>query len=443
MATYTVEAPDGKQITFEWSGDAPPTDQDMEAVFAASAPASTPTAEPDYANSNGRVDGVPEWGRDNPNAYAAVMTAADILPASASTLAKGWKVGVPLAGALNVGGQALKRYIGGEPQSMGQSALDFAEGAGFEGAGRATGATITGAARWLRDKGAEKLYSSAMKFSNSPDVLPLAKRKSIVETGLKYDLMPNEESFLRLKDLVAGNSGQVDDIIEQATLRGDSINTADVLRKGEIAKLLQYGKEVKPVNPGYLPTVKGKVQELVATPSITPAAANASKKQLQSELSDAFGQNTLSQPINQTKKQLAGGLRQALEDAYPEIKNLNAESSELLALSDHLARSIGRIENKDIIGLGDKIVLNMIANSGEAGLASKNTLWAATMALTLDNAKFKAALGRALYKANTGKSLPAGAWQKATAFAESKVKPYMRGAIEAAVFGNINDTAEE
>lgn len=35
---YTVEAPDGRQITFEWNGQEDPTDADMEEIFASSGP---------------------------------------------------------------------------------------------------------------------------------------------------------------------------------------------------------------------------------------------------------------------------------------------------------------------------------------------------------------------------------------------------------------------
>lgn len=42
MAKYTVQNPEGKKVTFEWSHSAPPTDADMEEVFAAAGHSSPP-----------------------------------------------------------------------------------------------------------------------------------------------------------------------------------------------------------------------------------------------------------------------------------------------------------------------------------------------------------------------------------------------------------------
>lgn len=374
----------------------------------------TPKAAP--ADPNGIVDGVPKWGRDNPNLYAGAMTALDLIPAAAS-FAKSTGVGIPVAGAINAAAKAGQRAISGEEQSFGASLGDFAKGATIEGAGRAVGAVaqktldIPAVKQKLADIG-EGLYASAMKFSTAPNVLSPVERKAIVQTGLRDGYMPDEASYLRLQGNVKANTKAVDDIISQGTANGDTIRTVDIPRKGELADLIQYGNQVKGVAPGYKAEVGGQISDLLAAgKTMTPDAVNASKRQLYKELEDAYRQGTLSNPTVQSRKQLASGMKTVLEEMYPEIGALNASSKELLDLSDHLARSVGRVGNRDVVGLGDKIVMDTIASIPKGNASAPATLWGAVVA-TIDRPIIKAKLAQILYKANTGKNLPLSQWKK-------------------------------
>jgi hypothetical protein len=54
----------------------------------------------------------------------------------------------------------------------------------------------------------------------------------------------------------------------------------------------------------------------------------------------------------QGKKTIARGIKEQLETKYPDIKALNMEEGELLTFLDPFNRAIGRIQNRDIVGLG-------------------------------------------------------------------------------------------
>ena len=394
--------------------------------------------QPQY-DPNGIVNGVPKWGREHPNLYAGAMTALDMAPALASFA--GPVSGIPLAGAINTAGQAIKRKIGGEEQGTGKSLADFAMGAATEGAGRAIGAGIKAATnipaiRQGADNLSKKLYQSAMKFSTSPTVLPASERAAITETGLKNNFMPRDEDYLRLKSMVGANTDAVDKIISQGTAAGDTIPAGKVLDLADFKNLYGRGEQVRGVSPGYTGATNRVEQNLLkgeeAAP-YTPTDINTSKRQLYKELEDAYAKNTLSKPSVQAKKQLASGLKSALEEQYPEIKNLNANSKELLDLSDHLARSIGRVQNRDIIGLGDKVVMDMIGSIPKGEATSSKTLWGA-LAATVDRPIVKAKLAQILYKANTGKNLPLSQWQKGVKYIGEKLgSAPARGTFDAAI----------
>jgi hypothetical protein len=414
------------------------------AEYLANPPA---TAQPDAQAQT------PEWAGRHPNLYAGVMTAADQAPIAASLVRRS-VVGAPLAGILNAAGGTTKRIINGEDaQTWGEAfrnvAGDVVTGAGLDLIGRGVGQVAKGAfdtvahsspvqavAEMVNDvipnqtkAMANKMYQSAMKFSTSPKVLAPAERSAITETGLREGYMPDEASYLRLADTVKANTNQVDDLINAATQNGDMIPAQDVLSKANIDKLLARGAMVEGVAPGYTKVVQNAADNLLNVQELSPTAANASKRQLYQTLEDAYKNNTLSQPSTQAKKQIASGLKAVLEDRYPEIAKLNANSKELLDLSDHLARSIGRVSNRDIIGLGDKVVMDTIASIPSEGIAGKST--AGMLISLLDRPQSKARIAQALYKANTGKSIPLSAWQRGAKYLGQGSKQ----AIEAAILG--------
>lgn len=462
MATYTVTHPKtGKTLSI--TGDTAPTEQELDRIFA-----ETGGGEQTQQSSAGfeggfNSDGVPEWGRKHPNLYAGVETALDLAPMAAG-LFKSTGVGIPVAAGINAGAKYAQRKIAGQDTTTADVLGDLAKGATVEGGGRlVSGALkaatdIPGAKQALQNTG-RKLYQSAMKFSTSPKVLTPAERAAITETGLKYNFQPNDASYLRLKGMVDSNTDEVNKIINAGAAEGDTIPARDVLEGTGIEDLLRRGRAVRGVTPGYEGSVKkvagtfkeGEVgtpeQTIESTilgpdgkPAITrvipeeprpytPTDLNTSKRQLYQELEDAYNKSTLSKPSVQVKKQLARGLKETLETMYPEVKKLNENSAELLALSDHLARSMGRVGNRDVIGLGDKIVLDMVTGR----MASPTTAAMGIMTL-LDRPQLKARLAQLLYKANTGKSLPIGQWQKGLKYFGQVAAPAARAAFEGELY---------
>ena len=95
----------------------------------------------------------------------------------------------------------------------------------------------------------------------------------------------------------------------------------------------------------------------------------------------------------EAQKALARGIKDEIVRVYPEIANLNAKDSALINLQDSLERAVGRITNRDIMGIGVPIKTTAGAVQGKPG-----ALAGLTMGL-IDTPTIKARLALALSKA--------------------------------------------
>jgi len=360
----------------------------------------------DYPQSQQVKREVPEWAERNPNTYAAIMTALDTAPTLAG-LIKSTPLGIAAGAVANPVSRAIKARINDQPYTLDDAISDAGYGASIEGAGRGVSKLLGMAIKPLLDSRALALSKAgeALKFSTSPNVIPGGERTKLAETALKYNFPLTEEGYLQLTKKIADNTAKVNDIIDQKTLQKALLtDPADIIKQGNVGDLLTRGEALRGTNPQYSNAVQQAIDDYIfggGVKKYTPNELQLQKQNIYKELEESYGKNTLSAPKVQVKKHIAAGIKSVLESIDPNIKNLNSESSELLALSDHYLRAARRVENRDTFGLGDKIVLGIVTSN--APIAAK----AASAGITLfDRPNVKLALARVMYKADTGKKLP-------------------------------------
>ena len=353
MANYTVQdSASGKNITFQWNGKGPPTEEDMTHIAGVGAAPQEP-AKPD----NGRVDGVPKWGRDNPNIYAGVMTALDLAPAAAS-FAKTSGIGIPVAGAINAASKSAQRAISGEDWTP--TVSDFVKGATIEGAGRGIGKiaekiTDLPMVKNAIGKAADKFTDMTLKQGTT---LSRAKRLSNIQTAHEGSFLPNTKGVDKLENMISqtenkiikgmetGDNANIRGSFDKAifnleNLRADANVSSDPIKNNamiddEIYKLINH------------PMVD--VQGTVKISDMQRMKVNQGR-----EIANSYGEQK-PQFANTIDKARVRGLKEELEDKlgthFPELKDTNQQLSKYYDLRKVLTRAANRIENNQGIGIG-------------------------------------------------------------------------------------------
>lgn len=413
MPTFNVKAPDGSMIPV----NAPEGATELQAIeFAAKSwKPSKPTVEIVSVNGEPEQNVVPKWGAENPNLYGAYGAGKALLQAGAETL--GTTMGaaggalIPAPGTSVVGagaGYAAGKRIGKnvvhgieqlagenpqplEPDTAGNVALDVATGSLLQGAGNIIS---EGFMRAVPQSVIDKLYASSIKM---PTTMP--GRKEAIATGLKEGAVPTESvgaigKWLGMKgrqqivDKIENLDNQVSDIIENAMISGDTVS-ARAVAKG-LDDLLDKGARIRKVDPSYGDAIdKVKKEFLSGSDAIDVKTAQEMKRHIYKVYQDYYGAPDAIGAYIQGKKTLARGLKEQLEQKYPEIASLNMEEGQLLKFLDPFNRAIGRIQNRDIVGLGMQTApVAGAALSGGASVAAK----VAAAAKIIDTPSVKARL---------------------------------------------------
>lgn len=369
-------------------------------------------------------DRVPKWGEQNPNIYAGVMTALDLVP-MVGNLAKTSGVGIPLAGGLNVLSQAVKREINDQPQTLGGAATDFLVGAGGQAVGDVIGkGVLPTLGRMLPKSVPEKLYQSAVKPSTVTD---MALKKAMLRRGLDEGITLDEAGFNRLIENIRGDRSLVDDIINRGSAAGDTIPAQSV-----IDQFSQGGDKSLTYLANLLrddaPEVGDALTQRIATiakggPDIDVKKAQGLKEHYQSQANYKKA-DTRGMYDEQIDRATATGYRKAIEDAYGgeagPIAQANARNAERINLAKQLNEkgTIGRIDNRDPLGF--QLGLAQL----QASVDITNPMTQANfIARAIQNfPKPMAKMAIKMYEGQTGKKLPASKWRTA-------VKYFAQGAI--------------
>lgn len=235
----------------------------------------------------------------------------------------------------------------------------------------------------------EKLYQSALK--PPPGSYSTSDVQGMVKTGLDYNIPVSSAGVDRINSLVRGLNNAVQAQIDAG--EGGTVNKYSVAsRLGKTAK--QFATQVNP--EADLGAVGGAGNEFLRNqPNEIPVSeAQKLKVGTYRQLGDkAYGE--LSSATIEAQKALARGIKEELEQQFPEIKGLNAKESELYDLQPALERAVRRIDNHDIIGLGSKVVAGAGAVVGGAPGAVAGSLLEKVLGMPMVKSRIAIRLHRA------------------------------------------------
>ncbi len=236
----------------------------------------------------------------------------------------------------------------------------------------------------------EVFYQSAVKPSTT---LTPEMRAARVETGLAHGILPTENGLNKLSDKIDSLNQQISDKILPAAQRGDTINSADIVRRvDDLKKFYQNTTDPQPYLDE-LDKLKKAFQDFHGQ-QIPVDVAQEIKKNTYRILKDEYG--SLSSVTVEARKSLARGIKEELAKKYPELSKLNAEDSALIELNKSIEKAVGRIGNQNIVGLGTPLVgaaAGAVTKSPELGVL------AAISKAILDDPTYKSAIGIALHRA--------------------------------------------
>lgn len=236
---------------------------------------------------------------------------------------------------------------------------------------------------------AQKLYQSALKPSTT---LGAAKTAQVVNTGLENAIPVSKSGLEKL-------GGLIDDVNQK--IAGEiATNPNAPINKFKVASRLadtaqKFSNQVSPtadlnaiseVGNDFLETQPGNIRAIDAQ-----ALKQGTYQQLKGR---AYGE--LKGATIEAQKALARGLKEELVTQFPELANLNAKDSQFLQLDDVLEKSVGRIGNHQLIGIGTPIA------GGAAKAVTGSNAAAATIGAVkgvIDNPIVKSRLAIALNRA--------------------------------------------
>lgn len=251
-----------------------------------------------------------------------------------------------------------------------------------KGASAAIPVSAKGAAKAAVQKTAERIYQSALKPSPAAGAEAGAEMS---KTALTHAIPVSEAGIEKLSGLIDNLNQKIADKIKAGAAAGAAIDPNAVATRlndtrsrfanqvnpnADLAAIESTGQEflqnagAKPAQAAVPPqptgvlNAQGQPVMTAGTPATpaTPAppmavdAAQSMKQGTYSQLRKKYGE--LSSAQIEAEKALARGIKEELQNVFPEIQGLNAEESKLLQLQPALDRAVARVANHDIIGLG-------------------------------------------------------------------------------------------
>lgn len=283
-------------------------------------------------------------------------------------------------------------------------ALNVAAPKVTEGLGKLGISSINKAVGKVAPAVAERLYQNSLKPSpaNTP-----TENLRMVRTGLEAGAPISEAGATKITKLIGDLNDRIEDEIAS--------NPNAPINKFKVASRLnapagRFAQQVAPTaDLGHVSNVGSEFLESQPG-TITAENAQALKKGTYKNIGDrAYGESATARV--EAEKALARGLKEELEQHFPEIKDLNAEEARYIDLKGSLERAVNRATNRQTIparlgGPVASLVSGGMANAAfghEAGL----TVGVATylMKTVMDDPAMQSHLALAISKAG-GKRIP-------------------------------------
>ena len=251
-----------------------------------------------------------------------------------------------------------------------------------------------GASKAIPTSIAPMMYESAAKWSTT---LSPQERAAITETALQNQIPLNYAGLGKVQSKLGELGDKMDTLI---------INATDKNIKIPATKVLESLKDVKKTSGGFKIEAAQDIKEIsnieqqFKTYLKQNKITSVTPQQLQEFKTDAykridFGRAPEKPSIakEEAYRAMAGSARESLEGFMPELGAINTQYGRLRELQPNLQRAVGRIENRDLMGLG------ATAKTGAGGALGgiPGALLGFGQSL-LDNPKIKGRAALELYK---------------------------------------------
>lgn len=349
-------------------------------------------------NDGDVIDGVPKWGRENPNLYGAFGAGRELLRTGIETTGStgGAAAGalIPFPGTSLVGGglgyaaskRVANKILGEETDnSLSSIGKDVASGVLQTGAGKLIsklpflnkvlspssadiGTTPIGGKSL--NKLAYSVMEKSMKIPPSGNVGGvLVSREKAINTALNEGTRITKGSLNRVKGVIDDLGEQMDETIKTTPNANNLIRTDDVLtpvyqlkdRMGMTVNGLQLQKKIQKVVDNFKKQYGDE---------ITVADAQAIKQNTNAFLKKSYGE--LKTETVEAQKQIVRGLKDRIAQEVPEITGLNLKYGEMKNLERVLERAVNRTGNWDFMSLSSLLVGSTIGGAtGKVATASE------------------------------------------------------------------------
>lgn len=314
-------------------------------------------------------------------------------------------------------------------ETLDKAGTDFQQGNYGAGAGASTGLGINLAAPaavknlniklpgpvadLMGDK-AKEIYQSSLK--PPPGSNSTTKVARMVDTGIQNQIPVSAKGVEKISGLIDDLNQKISAEINSAPNR--PINPSQAVQNLNDVRQ-KFASQVNPQDD--LAEINKSQDQFLdqfrnqpggAVRNMTAAEAQAMKQGTYRVLGGkAYGE--MKGATIEAQKALARGLKEELDNAFPELSNLNSQEGALLDLQPVLERAVRRIDNHQLLGIGTPL-----AAAGAKAVTSSAPAAAAigAMKLVLDNPIVKSKLAFALAKASKGSLSFPGAMGRVQAY---------------------------
>lgn len=424
MARYTVQdTQSGKNVTFDWNGEQPPTDADMQEVFAQAIPTKEAT-QPQGAGiplafaggANKGIAGLLGMPVDLMNTVIGGHGGAEpvggsawlgkLMPKSpkpqgmAENIVSGIGEQVPYA----IPGVGMAAKGGGLLNTLFQAAKPVVGAGVGAGVARETApdspvaeimATMFGAAgpgvatqglQKLTTPAGRRLIESGMKI---PTSLKDNLRNKAIDAMVEFDIPFAKRGLQKVKNLRANFDNEISQAVDGITNNIDLNNAA---KRIDDMKAF-YSKLPPDVAADYLKPLDDIQQKFASGGIITPKDAQEMKQTLYALNRKNYGE--LKNASVEGNKAVARGLKELLVEQEPRLAMLNEKDAALINLEKVMGQSLHRARNYDIVRLSDMITAGV---GGVVG-GTPGAIGGYVLKRVLEDPYVKVELGKALAKA--------------------------------------------
>jgi hypothetical protein len=244
---------------------------------------------------------------------------------------------------------------------------------------------------------ANRLTQSSAKFGTT---YTIPQRRQFAETMLNEGILPNVKGYDKLRGKMIDLGGDIERMIGEATATGQKVPITRVLR-GIPETVRQVGGPTLNAAADVSEVSKIAVQYL--RDMLDRGITHLSAEDLQKLKTDTYDRVTFdirnpapTKAKEGAYKSIAREAKGAIEELAPGIKDVNAKYGELQQLRGPLERSVNRITNRDIVGIG----VPMKAVAGEAMHGGAGAAAGVAQGI-LDAPVTKARLGQAMRRLET------------------------------------------